>query len=71
MKKNLGSADKLIRLALAIVLIILFYKEILSGTIGLVALGVAFILTLTSLVSFCPLYAMLGLRTTRKVKEKD
>lgn len=69
MKKNMGSYDKLIRLSVAIVLILLFYKGILIGTIGTVALVVAFVFTLTSLLGFCPLYALLGWKTC-KTEEK-
>ncbi len=66
MKKNMGSLDKLIRLALAIVLIVLYYTGVLSETLGIIGLVLALILTLTSLVSFCPLYALLGMNTCRK-----
>ena len=66
MKKNMGSNDKLIRLMVAIVLIILYYKSILVGTLGIIALILAFVLTITSLVSFCPLYTLLGINTCKK-----
>lgn len=66
MKKNVGSTDKVVRLALAIVLILLFYKEVLTGALGIVALVLALVLTVTSLVSFCPLYTLFGLKTTKK-----
>jgi len=66
MKKNMGSYDKLIRLIVAIVLIVLYYKGILSGTLGIVALLVALVLTITSLLSFCPLYTLLGINTCKK-----
>lgn len=66
MKKNMGSSDKLIRLIVAIVLIVLYYNGILAGTLGIIALILAFVLTITSLVSFCPLYALLGISTCKK-----
>jgi len=70
MKSNIGSNDKLIRLALAIVLIVLFYKEILTGALGIAALVVALLLTVTSLVNFCPLYRILGINTDKKKEIK-
>lgn len=70
MKSNIGSNDKLIRLALAIVLIVLFYKEILTGTLGIAALVVALLLTVTSLVNFCPLYSIFGINTNKKKEIK-
>ena len=66
MKKNMGSYDKLIRLVVAIVLIILYYKGAFGSTLGIVVLVVAFVLTLTSLMSFCPLYTLFGLNTCKK-----
>jgi len=70
MKKNMGSTDKFVRLVLAIVLILLFYKEIVTGTLGIIALILAFILTITSLISFCPLYTVFGINTC-KTQEKQ
>lgn len=66
MKKNMGSYDKLIRLAIAIVIIVLYYTGVLPETLGIIGLVVALILTLTSLVSFCPIYALLGMNTCKK-----
>jgi hypothetical protein len=68
MKKNLGSADKIIRLVIALVLAGLYYAGTVSGTLGVVALVAAVVLFLTSLINFCPLYAMLGIKTTPKTK---
>lgn len=70
MKANIGSSDKLIRLGLAVVLIIIFYKDILSDTLGIIALVVALLLTVTSLVNFCPLYSIFKINTTKKKEEK-
>ena len=71
MKTNVGSTDKVVRLALAIVLIVLFYKSILSGILGIIALIVAFVLTLTSLIGFCPLYTLLGINTAKKKEQGE
>jgi len=66
MKKNMSSYDKLIRLGISIVLIILYYKQVLAGTVGIISLLVAFILTLTSLISFCPIYKVFGISTCKR-----
>ena len=63
MKKNMGSADRIIRLVIAAVAAFLYFNGTLSGTIGIVALVVAVIFALTSLISFCPLYTIFGLST--------
>ena len=67
----MGSIDKLVRLFIAIVLIILFYKEVLTGTIGIVALVLALVFALTSLISFCPLYLPFGINTAKKAPKKE
>lgn len=63
MKKNMGSADRIIRLIIAAVLGFLFYNGTISGTLGIVAVVAAGVFALTSLVSFCPLYPLLGINT--------
>ena len=63
MKKNMGSADKIIRIIIAIVIAILFYTNVISGTLGIVLLVLAGVFVLTSLIGFCPLYALLGIST--------
>lgn len=65
MKKNMGKADRTIRIIVAAVLGVLFYRDILSGTLGIVLLVVAFVFVLTSLISFCPLYGAFGLSTCK------
>ena len=69
MKKNMGSADRIIRTIVAIVLGILYYTDVISGTVGLVLVILAGVFLLTSLISFCPLYAPFGISTCA-VKEK-
>jgi len=66
MKKNMGSADKIIRILVAIVIAVLYWQNIISGTLGIVLLVFAVIFVLTSLVSFCPLYLPLGISTCKK-----
>jgi len=66
MKANMGSYDKLLRLAFAIVLIVLYYTGVIHDTLGIIGLVIALILTVTSLVSFCPLYSLFGITTCKK-----
>jgi hypothetical protein len=63
MKKNMGSTDKVIRLSVAAVLAALYFTGTVTGTLGIVALVAAGVFTLTSLVSFCPIYSILGINT--------
>ncbi|MEP7232762.1 MAG: DUF2892 domain-containing protein [Ginsengibacter sp.] len=63
MKKNMGFADRSIRIIIAAVVAYLYYNETITGTLGIVLLVIAGIFVLTSLVSFCPLYKLVGLNT--------
>lgn len=63
MKKNMGNLDRIIRAVVALVAAALYFTNVLTGTIGLVALVVAVIFLLTSAVGFCPLYRLVGLST--------
>lgn len=66
MKKNMGGTDKIIRLLIAAVLVILYTSGILTGTIGWIALAFAGIFVVTGLISFCPLYSIFGINTCKK-----
>lgn len=65
MKKNLGSTDKVIRYILAIVALFIGLLSGVSGFVQGVFISVAVILIGTSLLSFCPLYAIVGLKTCK------
>jgi hypothetical protein len=69
MKKNMGSADKMIRLALAVLMVALYYTEVVTGTLGIVLIVLASVFALTSFMSFCPLYTLVGINTCA-VKKK-
>ncbi len=64
MKKNMGTADRIIRVIIAAIIAVLYFSGIISGTLGVVLLVLAGVFVLTSLISFCPLYAPFGLRTS-------
>ena len=63
MKANMGILDRVLRIALAIVFTTLFFTETISGTWGIVLMVLAIVFALTSIVSFCPLYAPFGINT--------
>ena len=60
MKKNVGNPDKIVRIILAIVLVALYFTNVITGTWGIVALVAAAIMVVTSLMSSCPLYSIFG-----------
>lgn len=68
MKKNMGSADKVIRILVAIAIIALYFAHVVSGTLALVLLAVSGIFILTSFIGVCPLYLPFGISTKGKGK---
>jgi hypothetical protein len=69
MKKNMGSADRIIRFVIAAIIAVLYFTGTISGTLGIVLLVLAGVFVLTSFISFCPLYAPFGISTC-SVKQK-
>ena len=59
----MGSADRIIRFLLAAVFAYLYFAGIVTGTFGIILVVLGAIFVITSLVSFCPLYALVGLNT--------
>jgi uncharacterized membrane protein len=66
MKKNMGSVDRIVRILVAVVIAILYFTHVLSGTVAIVLLVLAGIFVATSFMSFCPLYLPFGLSTIKK-----
>lgn len=65
MKKNLSPADRVIRVILAAVLAVLYFTNVISGTLGIVLLVLAVVFAGTSFISWCPIYAALGIKTLK------
>lgn len=66
MKKNMGTADRVIRILIAVVVISLYFANVINGTIAIVLLAISGIFILTSFISFCPLYLPFGISTKGK-----
>jgi uncharacterized membrane protein len=68
MKKNMGTADRVIRVIIAAIIAGLFFGNVITGTLGIILLVLAGVFLLTSVVSFCPLYAPFGISTCKTKK---
>jgi hypothetical protein len=66
MKANMGTTDRIIRFLVAAAVAILYFTGIISGTLAIILLIIAAVFILTSLVSFCPLYQMLGINSCKR-----
>lgn len=64
----MGSTDKIIRIAIAVTIAVLYATKTINGTLALILGAFAIILLITSFVSFCPLYSVFKL-STKKNKE--
>lgn len=65
MKQNMGNADRMIRTAIAIGFVVLYFTKAVTGVLATVLLVVAAIFLLTSIFARCPLYSLFGIRTCR------
>jgi len=70
MKKNVGNTDKLIRLLFALLIAVLYFTDVISGTLAIVLGVVALAMVATSLLSFCGLYSILGISTCKSKEVK-
>jgi len=66
MKPNVGSLDKFVRIGAAILVAVLYFMNIISGTLALILLAVGAIFLVTGLVNFCPIYWVTGISTRPK-----
>jgi hypothetical protein len=70
MKKNMGIADRIIRLIIAVIFISLYASGSIIGTVGIVLIGLSIVLVLTSFMGVCPLYLPFGLSSVAKKVHK-
>jgi hypothetical protein len=66
MKKNMGTADKTIRIIVAVIIAVLYFTKVISGTLAIVLMIFAVIFIVTSLFSVCPMYPLFGMNTRKK-----
>jgi hypothetical protein len=70
MRKNVGKMDRIVRIALAIVLIILTYAKMIPQNLSLAVYIVSAIIAMTGFVRICPLYKVLHKSTVREEPPK-
>lgn len=69
MKINMSAADRIIRLIISVIILTLYFTNVITGTLCLVLLIVAAIFALTGIAGYCPLYALFGISTICKNKK--
>jgi hypothetical protein len=65
MKKNMGTIDRIIRIIVALIFVVLYFTKAVSGIPGIILLILAGVFLLTSVISFCPLYLPFKIKTLK------
>ena len=65
MKQNMGNLDKAIRVLVAVVIVLLYFTHVISGTLAIVLLVLGGVFILTSAVGTCPLYLPFNFSTKK------
>lgn len=65
MKRNMSNLDRIIRIILAALFAYLYFGGIVTGVFGIILVVLAVVFVLTSIVGFCPLYALLKISTLK------
>ena len=65
MKSNESGLDRLIRIVFGIVLLVLYFTGVATGTVGIVFLVLGVLALVTGVAGICPLYALLKIRTNK------
>ena len=63
MQANVGGLDKAVRLVAGVALIVVGAMGLVAAPWNYVAIGAGVVFGLTALISFCPLYPLLGINT--------
>lgn len=66
MKINMGNNDRLIRLMIALIIAVLYFTNVISGTLALILGILAVVFAATAFMRFCPLYLPFGFNTNKK-----
>jgi len=71
MTKNITTLDRVIRILIAIILTILYFSGIVTGTLGIILLVVAGIALITGILGYCLVYAIFGIKPNDKSENSD
>jgi len=62
----MSELDKILRVLAAAVVVVLNFMGTIGGTVATVLMSIAAVLLLTTLINFCPLYALFKISTRKK-----
>jgi hypothetical protein len=70
MKINMGMADRVLRIIIAIVIGALYFTGYLYAWWGIVLLVLAILFVITGFMGFCPVYRIIGINSCARKPEK-
>jgi hypothetical protein len=70
MSRNVGGAERGIRIAIGVLLLGSGFFHVLTGVLGVVAYVVGGIALLTGLIGYCPAWAVCGINTSAMKQAK-
>ena len=65
----MGNVDRVIRILVAVVVLVLYFTHVITGTLAVILLILAGIFVVTSFIGFCPLYLPFGFNTGKKTQK--
>lgn len=68
MKKNMGTVDRIVRVIIAVLIVVLYLSGQLSGTVAAILGILAVVFLLTSFIGWCPLYVPFGISTRKETE---
>lgn len=68
MKKNMGVVDKVIRLVVVAIIVALYFAGQITGAAAIILGIVAVAFLVTSIIGWCPTYALFGISTQKADK---
>lgn len=68
MKRNMGVTDKIIRLAVAAIIAVLYFTGQITGTAAIILGIIAVAFLMTSLIGWCSSYVPFGISTRKEEK---
>jgi hypothetical protein len=69
MKSNMSSTDRIGRVIFAVLVVLLWTMDIITGTVATTLLIVGAIFVATSAIGFCPIYTLFGMNTKRSAEK--
>ena len=68
MGHNVGTVDKVVRSASLLAIALLYFMQMIGGTVAMIIFGFAIYIFMTVLMAYCPVFEMLNISTLETKK---